>query len=73
MSFDRLPLNRQEAEQITALTSKREELKAVDFDASKPTATSADLSQYRIVHFATHGLLNSQHPELSGIVALVGK
>ncbi|HEX6047098.1 MAG TPA: CHAT domain-containing protein, partial [Pyrinomonadaceae bacterium] len=23
---------------------------------------------YRIVHFATHGLLNSQHPALSGIV-----
>jgi CHAT domain-containing protein len=26
------------------------------------------LSQYRFVHFATHGLLNSAHPELSGIV-----
>src|SRR5262249_35159073 len=26
------------------------------------------LSQYRIVHFATHGLLNKAHPELSGIV-----
>jgi CHAT domain-containing protein len=43
-------------------------LKAVDFDANKPTATSANLSQSQIVHFATHGLLNSQHPELSGIV-----
>ena len=29
---------------------------------------SADLAQYRIVHFATHGLMNSQHPELSGLV-----
>src|SRR5262249_45748923 len=27
-----------------------------------------DLSQYRIVHFATHGLLNSERPELSGLV-----
>jgi len=26
------------------------------------------LDQYRIFHFATHGLLNSQHPSLSGIV-----
>jgi CHAT domain-containing protein len=26
------------------------------------------LSQYRIVHFATHGLLNSEHPEFSGLV-----
>ncbi|HEX4947696.1 MAG TPA: CHAT domain-containing protein, partial [Blastocatellia bacterium] len=34
----------------------------------RATATSEELSQYRIIHFATHGLLNSQHPELSGIV-----
>jgi CHAT domain-containing protein len=26
------------------------------------------LSDYRIVHFATHGLINNQHPDLSGIV-----
>jgi CHAT domain-containing protein len=32
------------------------------------SATSRELSQYRIVHFATHGLLDSQHPELSGLV-----
>ena len=41
---------------------------SVDFKASRTTATSADLSQYRIVHFATHGLLNSERPELSGLV-----
>jgi CHAT domain-containing protein len=28
----------------------------------------SDLAGYRIVHFATHGLLNNEHPELSGIV-----
>lgn len=26
------------------------------------------MNHYRIVHFATHGLLNDQHPELSGVV-----
>jgi CHAT domain-containing protein len=43
-------------------------LKALDFDASRATATSQELSQYRIVHFASHGLVDSVHPELSGIV-----
>jgi CHAT domain-containing protein len=43
-------------------------MKATDFKASRATATSLELTQYRIVHFATHGLLNSEHPELSGIV-----
>ena len=27
----------------------------------------AELGRYRLVHFATHALLNSQHPERSGI------
>jgi CHAT domain-containing protein len=63
-----LRFSRQEAEGITALAPEEKSLKAIDFKANKPTATSVDLSQYRIVHFATHGLLNSQHPELSGIV-----
>jgi CHAT domain-containing protein len=43
-------------------------MEALDFEASKATATGGRLSQYRIVHFATHGLINSRHPELSGIV-----
>jgi CHAT domain-containing protein len=41
---------------------------ALDFRANRATATSSELGQYRIVHFATHGLLNSEHPELSGLV-----
>ncbi len=67
-SLKRLPFTRREAEAIAALTGANTRLKALDFDASKTTAMSPDLSQFRIVHFATHGLLNSQHPELSGIV-----
>ena len=37
------------------------------FDATRAKAMSPELSEYRIVHFATHGLLNGDHPELSGI------
>jgi CHAT domain-containing protein/Tfp pilus assembly protein PilF len=66
--FERLPFSRREAESVAALIARGKVMKAVDFSASKATATSAEISQFRIVHFATHGLINSQHPELSGIV-----
>ena len=29
---------------------------------------SPELADYRIVHFATHGILDNRHPELSGLV-----
>ena len=40
----------------------------MDFHASRATATNSDLAQYRIVHFATHGVIDSRTPALSGIV-----
>jgi CHAT domain-containing protein len=57
---------RWEAQRITSFvpTSKQ----ALDFAASRDTATSSELGQYRIIHFATHALIDSVHPELSGIV-----
>jgi CHAT domain-containing protein len=67
-TFERLRYTRREADSIMALASPGTGLEAVDFEASKATATGSSLSQYRIIHFATHGLINSRHPELSGIV-----
>jgi CHAT domain-containing protein len=64
----RLPFTRREAEAILALVPDGEGMKALDFAASRAMATSAELGRYRMVHLATHGLLNSRHPELSGIV-----
>jgi CHAT domain-containing protein len=43
-------------------------LKATGFQANRAAAISEELGRYRIVHFATHGLLNGEHPELSGLV-----
>ncbi len=66
--LSRLPFSRQEAEALLAYAPGPSNLKALSFDANRQRATSADLSRYRILHFATHGLLNSEHPELSGLV-----
>jgi CHAT domain-containing protein/tetratricopeptide (TPR) repeat protein len=72
--FPRLPFTRREADAIYSITEKNDAFEALDFDASKTTALSSQLKDYRIVHFATHGLLNNDHPELSGLVfSLVDK
>jgi CHAT domain-containing protein len=41
---------------------------AKGFDASRETAMSPQVGQYQILHLATHGFINSDHPEMSGIV-----
>jgi CHAT domain-containing protein len=65
--FPRLRFTRLEANAITTAASGQS-LKALDFKASRATAISPDLASFRIVHFATHALLNNEHPELSGLV-----
>lgn len=37
------------------------------FDASRETLTNTDLTQYAILHFATHGVLDPRNPENSGL------
>jgi CHAT domain-containing protein/tetratricopeptide (TPR) repeat protein len=64
----RLQFTRREAEEIVSVTPAGKTFKAVDFNANRAAATSSDLASYRVVHFATHALLNSKHPELSGLV-----
>ncbi len=68
VNLDRLPGTRIEAQEILKLVPANETFQAFDFDANLSQATNSELSQYRIIHFATHGILNSQNPELSGIV-----
>ncbi|MEG3890075.1 CHAT domain-containing protein [Microcoleus sp. Z1_A1] len=65
---ERLAFTRQEAQTISSLFPSASSSQKIDFDASRTTATDGSLANYQIVHFATHGLANSQNPELSGIV-----
>jgi CHAT domain-containing protein len=64
----RLIGTRREATAILSLVKDDQRKQALDFDASRATAVHRELGDYRIIHFATHGLLNSVHPELSGLV-----
>jgi CHAT domain-containing protein/Flp pilus assembly protein TadD len=64
----RLLATRQEAEAIIALAPKDSSLNATGFEANLDTARSPDLSRFRVVHFATHGVVNSVNPGLSGII-----
>jgi CHAT domain-containing protein/Flp pilus assembly protein TadD len=74
LSLPRLPFTRQEADAISAVVPAGGGLKAVDFKANRELSISPELANYRMVHFATHGLIDSEHPELSGLVlSLVDK
>ena len=64
-----LPATELEAEAISAAIGNRGRTKiAKDFDANRATVMKLQTEQYRIIHFATHGDLDTEHPELSAIV-----
>lgn len=71
----RLAGTRTEAEQISKL-AKASGAQAdvwLDLDASEENLDTRDMSKYRIIHVATHGLLNAERPQFTGVVlSLVG-
>jgi CHAT domain-containing protein len=67
LSLPRIPFTRQEAKAIAGLIPPSLRKEAIDFEANRAAVLSQTLSQYRYIHFATHGFLNPTHPELSGI------
>lgn len=64
----RLAFTREEAQEIAAAAPPDSTMQALDFNASRSLAMSGEMAQYRVLHFATHALLNNVHPELSGLV-----
>ncbi|HEU4712097.1 MAG TPA: CHAT domain-containing protein [Pyrinomonadaceae bacterium] len=73
-SFQRLPFTLLEVEEIAKVIPELQIKRAIGFDANVQAVMDPELRRYRILHFATHGLLNNSYPELSGIVlSLVDK
>jgi len=68
VDIPRLIASGSEADGIVAAAPWRSALKAVGFAANRERVLGSELASYRIVHFATHGIINSDRPELSGIV-----
>jgi len=73
-SFPRLPSTKLESDAIMGFVSRGQGVVASGFDANRARLMSKDLKHFQIVHFATHGVVNNEHPELSGIMlAMVNK
>ncbi|HLA11659.1 MAG TPA: CHAT domain-containing tetratricopeptide repeat protein [Pyrinomonadaceae bacterium] len=71
----RLMGTRTEAEQISALakTSGGQAEAWLDLQASEENLETRDVTKYRVLHIATHGLLNAERPQFTGLVlTLVG-
>src|ERR1019366_5982973 len=68
LKIPRLPFTAQEADQILRIGRDASNLRAVGFQASRAAATGGQLSQYRYLHFATHGYLDLERPSLSALL-----
>ncbi len=67
--LDRLDQSGREAEEIRALVPRgTPHLEALGFEARRELVVGGELNGYAILHFATHGLLHTEHPERSGLV-----
>ena len=64
----RLIHSSEEADAIAEAAPRGTTMVAKGFDATRETALNARLGEYQIIHFATHGFLDNEHPELSGII-----
>jgi len=64
----RLLASREEAESISVFSGAAEIDLFTGFSASLENARRSDLARYRILHFATHGIVDLSKPGESGLV-----
>jgi CHAT domain-containing protein len=75
LQLARLTGTRTEAEEIakTARTGGGQPDLWMDLNASEDNVRSRDMNNYRVIHIATHGLLDAQRPQFTGVIlSLVG-
>lgn len=64
----RLLSSLREAKTIMSLVPAGEGRMATGFESSRDAVLGGGFDDYRIVHFATHGVVSGEHPELSGVI-----
>ena len=64
----RLKASKDESDSITDIVGASESDVYSGFAANREQLLNVKVEDYKILHFATHGLANEQRPELSGII-----
>lgn len=66
---ERLLGSSDEADAISrALAGEGDVLILKGFDATREYVLSGQLDRYKMIHFATHGMIDARHPEMSGLI-----
>lgn len=68
LEIPRLPFSRGEADAVASMLPSENVFLALGFKADLNAATNPKLADYNVIHFATHGFLNNEQPELSGVM-----
>lgn len=63
-----LPGSRAEALAIENIVGPERAFVALGFDANRKSVIEGSLAHRRIIHFATHGIVDTRRPEMSGLI-----
>ena len=67
-AIGRLFYSAREIANLREVATEEQTVAATEYDATRDHLLSTDLTQFAVLHLATHGLLDPKHPERSGLL-----